>query len=53
MPRPIQSDIQICASKKVGFLPFIDIVINSNAEMERKSQKIDVKLEAAKKYMGV
>jgi hypothetical protein len=36
---------------KVGFLLFIAMVINCTAEMERRSQKIDV--VAAEKYLGV
>ena len=38
---------------KVGLLAFIAMVINCTAEMERKSQKIDVMVAAAEKYLGV
>ena len=37
-PRPMSD---LCFSK-VGFLAFIAMVINCTAEMERKSQKVDV-----------
>jgi hypothetical protein len=38
---------------KFGFLAFIAMVINCTAEMERKSQKIDVVVAAAEKFLGV
>jgi hypothetical protein len=34
-------------------LAFLAIVINCTAEMERKSQKIDVVMAAAEKYLSI
>ena len=42
----------ICFSK-IGFLAFIAMVINCTAGIERKSQKIEVVVAAAERYMGV
>jgi hypothetical protein len=47
-PRPIQSDRNVCF--KVGFLAFI---ANCTAEIECKSEKINVLVAAAEKYLGV
>ena len=44
-----KSDISF---SKIGFLAFIAMVINCTAEMERKSQKIDV-VAAAERYLGM
>lgn len=48
-PRPIQSDRNVCFTK-VGFLAFI---ANCTAEIACKSEKIDVLVAAAEKYLGV
>jgi hypothetical protein len=37
----------------VGFLDFFATVISCTTEMERESQKIDVVVAAAEKYLGV
>ena len=42
----------ICFSK-IGFLAFIAMVINCTAGMERRSQKIEVVVAAAERYLGV
>ena len=38
---------------KIGFLVFIAMVINCTAGIECKSQKIEVVVAAAEKYLGV
>ena len=38
---------------KIGFLAFIAMVINCTAGMDQKSQKIEVVVAAAEKYLGV
>jgi hypothetical protein len=43
---------ELCFSKAV-FLAFIAMVINCTAEIESKSQKIDVVVATAEKYLGI
>ena len=38
---------------KIGFLAIIAMVINFTAGMERKSQKMEVVVAAAERYLGV
>lgn len=45
--RLIESDGKNMCFSKVGFLAFIAMVVNCTAEMDRKSQKIDVMVAAA------
>ena len=52
---PVQRDRvmnELCFSKVV-FLAFIATVINCTAEMESESQKIDVVVATAEKYLGI
>ena len=52
---PVQRDrptIEMCYSK-MGFLAFIAMVINFTTRTESKSQKIDVVVAAAERYLGV
>ena len=49
--RPVQSDPNSLCISKVGILAFIAMVINCTAQMERRSQKID--LVAAETFLGV
>ena len=52
MTRPIESDRNTMCFSKVGFLAFIAMVINCTAEIEHKSQKIDVVVVAAENSLG-
>ena len=48
--RQVQSDLNsLC---KIGLLPFIAMVINCTAQMERKSQKIEL-VAAADMFLGI
>ena len=45
--------IGITSFGKVVFLAYMAMVVNCTAEMECKSQRIDVVVAAAEKYLGV
>lgn len=50
--RPRESDGNNMCFSKVGFLECIAMVVNCTAEMDRKSQKIEVVVAAAEYYLG-
>jgi hypothetical protein len=52
---PVQSDRpkSDISFSKIGFLAFILMVINCTAEMDQKSQKIEIVVAAAERYLGV
>jgi hypothetical protein len=51
--RLIESDGKNMCFSKVGFLAFIAMVISCTAEMDGKSQKIEVVVAEVEKYLGL
>ena len=51
--RPRDSDGKSMSFSKVGLLVFIATVVNYAAEMDRKSQNIEVVVAEAEKYLGL
>ena len=47
-----QQDPDILKVKKVDFVAFIAMVINSTAKVERRSRKIEIIVEAAERFLG-